>query len=52
MTPVAPPPRDIAPLPERGARVLLDGLPGGPWSSVVGGRADNTLTLDPPRLGD
>lgn len=32
-------------------RVFLDGLPGGPWSSVVGGLSDRTLSLEPPRLG-
>jgi hypothetical protein len=42
---------DSAPLPERGTRVLLDGLPGGPWTSVVEGLAAGMLTLDPPRLG-
>ncbi len=42
---------ESAPLPERGMRVLLDGLPGGPWSSLVEGLAGRTLTLEPPRLG-
>lgn len=42
---------DTAPLPEKGTRVLLDGLPGGPWSSVVDGVGEGTLVLDPPRLG-
>ncbi|MGD9694083.1 MAG: PilZ domain-containing protein [Thermoleophilia bacterium] len=41
----------VAPYPERGTRVLLDGLPGGPWSSVVESRADDLLTLAPPRDG-
>lgn len=42
---------DAAPLPERGTRVLLDGLPGGPWTSVVEGLSGGVLALDPPRLG-
>jgi hypothetical protein len=42
---------DAAPLPERGTRVLLDGLPGGPWTSLVEGLSGGMLTLDPPRLG-
>jgi len=42
---------DTAPLPERGGRVMLDGLPGGPWSTVVVGVAADTLALAAPRLG-
>lgn len=51
MTAARPVPADPAPLPERGARVLLDGLPGGPWSTVVASRAGGLLTLAAPRLG-
>lgn len=51
MTPAAPPAREAVPFPVRGTRVLLDGLPGGPWSSVVDALDDRMLTLDPPRLG-
>lgn len=51
MSPAAPVAPDVAPLPERGERVLLDGLPGGPWTTVVDGRADATLALAAPRLG-
>ena len=42
----APTAHEAAPLPERGTRVLLDGLPGGPWTTVVEGLSDGTLTLD------
>lgn len=51
MSDAAPRAIESAPFPERGDRVLLDGLPGGPWASVVDGRVDRTLALDPPRLG-
>lgn len=47
----AAPTREAAPYPERGDRVLLAGLPGGPWSSVIGSRDERQVTLDPPRLG-
>lgn len=47
----APPAAGVAPLPERGVRVLLDGLPGGPWSTVVDGREGDVLALAAPRLG-
>jgi PilZ domain len=47
----APPAREAAPLPERGTRVLLDGLPGGPWTSVVEGLDGSMLAIAPPRLG-
>lgn len=49
VTSAAPPARAV-PFPDRGDRVLLDGLPGGPWSSLVEGLGDRMLTLDPPRL--
>lgn len=42
---------EAAPPPEPGARVLLDGLPGGPWTTVVDGRDDDLLSLAAPRLG-
>lgn len=51
MSAAASPAHEAAPLPERGARVLLDGLPGGPWSSVVEGLDGAMLALSPPRLG-
>jgi hypothetical protein len=51
VTPPSAPTPEIAAFPERGTRVLLDGLPGGPWSSVIEGLNDRTLTLDAPRLG-
>ena len=35
MTPAARTLADTAPLPGRGERVVLDGLPGGPWTTVV-----------------
>lgn len=41
----------IAPLPVRGQRVVLDGLPGGPWITVVEHEAGGVLALAPPRLG-
>ncbi len=47
----AAPVGDTAPLPVRGDRVLLDGLPGGPWPTVVDGVADDGLRIAPPRLG-
>ena len=40
-----------APLPARGQRVVLDGLPGGPWITVVEHEVDGVLALAPPRLG-
>jgi len=40
-----------APLPGRGERVVLDGLPGGPWTTVVEREGDDLLELAPPRLG-
>jgi hypothetical protein len=40
-----------APLPGRGERVVLDGLPGGPWTTVVEREGDDVLELAPPRLG-
>jgi hypothetical protein len=49
MTSAAPSARAV-PFPDRGDRVLLDGLPGGPWSSLVEGLGDRMLILDPPRL--
>lgn len=51
MSAVVPTAHEAAPLPERGTRVLLDGLPGGPWTSLVEGLSGGTLMLDPPRLG-
>lgn len=51
MSRAAPAAAEVAPLPERGARVLLDGLPGGPWTTVVDGREDDVLSLAAPRLG-
>jgi c-di-GMP-binding flagellar brake protein YcgR len=39
------------PLPAKGQRVFLDGLPGGPWQSAVDGGTDSLLALEPPRLG-
>lgn len=51
MSRTATPVREAAPDPERGDRVLLAGLPGGPWSSVIGSREERRVTLDPPRLG-
>lgn len=51
MSPVPQPLPDAAPHPEKGTRVLLDGLPGGPWSSVVDALSEGLMTLDPPRLG-
>lgn len=47
----AAPAGDTAPLPGRGERVMLDGLPGGPWPTVVDGCSDRGLALAPPRLG-
>lgn len=47
----AVPAGDTAPLPGRGERVMLDGLPGGPWPTVVDACSDPELTLAPPRLG-
>lgn len=44
-------PHDPAPLPARGVRVLLDGLPGGPWSSVVVALRGDEIVLAAPRLG-
>jgi len=38
-------------MPVRGQRVVLDGLPGGPWVTVVEHEADGVLGLAPPRLG-
>lgn len=44
--------RPTAPLPARGQRVVLDGLPGGPWTTVVEHEAGGVLALaPPPRLG-
>jgi PilZ domain len=40
-----------APYPDRGDRVMLDGLPGGPWATIVDGLSGDELTLDAPRLG-
>jgi hypothetical protein len=40
-----------APLPGRGERVVLDGLPGGPWTTVVEREGHDALELAPPRLG-
>lgn len=51
MSPVAQTLPDPAPYPVKGTRVLLDGLPGGPWTTVVDALAGDRLTLDPPRLG-
>lgn len=42
---------DPAPFPDRGARVLLDGLPGGPWTTVVEWLDGSMLAIAPPRLG-
>ncbi len=39
------------PLPGRGDRVMLDGLPGGPWATLVGGGGADTLSLAAPRQG-
>ncbi|HTI33418.1 MAG TPA: PilZ domain-containing protein, partial [Miltoncostaea sp.] len=50
MTPAVPTPSP-APLPGRGERVVLDGLPGGPWTTVVEREGDAMLELAPPRLG-
>jgi hypothetical protein len=41
---------DVPP-PERGERVFLDGLPGGPWPTVVDGRDGDLLSIAPPRSG-
>ncbi len=51
MTPATPAVPEVAPYPDRGARVLLDGLPGGPWTTIVEALAGQELTLDAPRLG-
>lgn len=51
MSAAASPAHEGAPHPDRGARVLLDGLPGGPWSTVVEGLDGAMLALAPPRLG-
>ena len=51
MTPAAGTLADTAPLPGRGERVVLDGLPGGPWSTIVEREHDGVLSLAPPRLG-
>lgn len=51
MTPATPAAPEMAPYPGRGARVLLDGLPGGPWTTVVEGLAGRELTIDAPSLG-
>ena len=50
MTPAGPT-LATAPLPGRGERVVLDGLPGGPWTTVVEREGDDVLELAPPRLG-
>ena len=50
MTPAAPT-LAAAPLPGRGERVVLDGLPGGPWTTVVEREGADALELAPPRLG-
>lgn len=50
MTPAAPT-ASPAPLPGRGERVVLDGLPGGPWTTVVEREGEEVLELAPPRLG-
>ena len=50
MTPAAPT-LAAAPLPGRGERVVLDGLPGGPWTTVVEREGAEVLELAPPRLG-
>ncbi len=50
MTPAAPT-LATAPLPGRGERVVLDGLPGGPWTTVVEREGPEVLELAPPRLG-
>lgn len=50
MTPAVPA-GDTAPLPGRGERVILDGLPGGPWPTVVDGCTDADVAVAPPRLG-
>jgi len=47
----AQPVREDAPLPGRGERVFLDGLPGGPWPTVVEGRDGDLLAIAPPRSG-
>ena len=51
MTPAPPVAPETAPYPDRGARVLLDGLPGGPWTTVVDRLTGHELALDAPRLG-
>jgi hypothetical protein len=51
MSTAAHPTRADVPLPERGERVFLDGLPGGPWSTVVEARVGDLLAIDPPRSG-
>lgn len=51
MSPAASPAHEAAPFPDRGARVLLDGLPGGPWTSVVENLDGAMLAIAPPRLG-
>lgn len=51
MTGPLPTPADAAPLPGRGDRVVLDGLPGGPWTTVVEHEGPALLGLAPPRLG-
>ena len=51
MTPAAGTIADTAPLPGRGERVMLDGLPGGPWTTIVEHEHDGVLSLSPPRLG-
>jgi hypothetical protein len=51
VTPAAPTRPDTAPLPRRGERVVLDGLPGGPWTTVVEREGGEAVALAPPRLG-
>jgi hypothetical protein len=50
VTPAAPT-LATAPLPGRGERVVLDGLPGGPWTTVVEREGEDVLELASPRLG-
>jgi hypothetical protein len=51
VTPPVRPPAEIAPPPWRGDRVILDGLPGGPWMTVVTDASPGALAVAPPRLG-
>ena len=49
MSPQVPAPREFGPPPERGLRVFVEGLPGGPLPTVVDRRRDDVVELAPPR---